>query len=143
MEPRRPRPTGRPRRLPRALRRRKGSAWLRRPGPPRRSDTRRNLGGCGPQALSGLFMGAAMKGKALLGGLKRYATWLVVTLLFPLLWLKAFRLARRHTDEDPRGPMKVGAAIVVSVVILEGGWLALMKREERAAEGRYEDVDIG
>jgi hypothetical protein len=86
-------------------------------------------------------MGAAMKGKALLGGLKGYATWLVITIVFPLLWLRSLRIARRHTDVVPNAPLKVGAAIVVSIVILVGGFLALQSFKEAATEGMYDSLD--
>jgi hypothetical protein len=82
-----------------------------------------------------------MTGKALLGGLKRYAGWLLVTLLFPLLWLRTWRMAQRHTDTDKSGPAKVAVAVVASVLIAAGGFLYLTGFREKATEGMYDSLE--
>src|SRR5919109_429790 len=63
-----------------------------------------------------------MSGKALLNGLKRYVTWLVITAIFPLLWLRSLRLAGRHSKDDSRARAKVVVAIGISLVIALGGF---------------------
>lgn len=75
------------------------------------------------------------------GGLKAYVAALVVTILFPLVWRRSLRLARRHAAEDPRAPLKVGAAIVVGVVILAGGAYLLVGFQEAAVDGMYESME--
>lgn len=75
------------------------------------------------------------------GGLKAYVSALVATVLFPLLWLRSLRLARRHTDADPRGPLKVMAAIAVGVGILLVGAFVLLQFQANAVAGMYESMD--
>src|SRR5438093_1076698 len=78
-----------------------------------------------------------MDGKALWGGLKGYLGSLVVTILFPLLWLRAFRLARRHKDADPRATVKVGVAVIASLLIGVGGIVKLTEFQSDATAGMY------
>ena len=75
------------------------------------------------------------------GGLKAYVGALVATILFPLVWMRALRLARRHTDSDPRAPVKVAAAIAAGVGILLVGAFVLLQFQDRAIEGMYESMD--
>lgn len=82
-----------------------------------------------------------MSGKALWSGLKSYLGALLTVVLFPLLWLRSLRLARRHTDSDRRGPAKVGAAIVLSVLILAGGATKLVAFQDKATDGMYASMD--
>jgi hypothetical protein len=78
-----------------------------------------------------------MTGKGLWTGLKSYAGALLTVLLFPLLWARAFRLARRHQDADPRGVAKVGIAIVVSVALLAGGAFVLLGFQSSSQHTMY------
>jgi hypothetical protein len=82
-----------------------------------------------------------MSGKGLWSGLKSYVGALLTVVLFPLFWARSLRLARRHTDSDPRGPAKVGAAIVVSVLILAGGAYKLVDFQKDAKAGMYTSMD--
>src|SRR5689334_3828274 len=82
-----------------------------------------------------------MTGKALWSGLKSYVGALLTVVLFPLLWARSLRLARRHSDADPRGALKVGVAIVVSIVILAGGAYAILGFQEDAKAGMYASMD--
>jgi hypothetical protein len=82
-----------------------------------------------------------MSGKALWSGLKSYAGALLVVVLFPLLWMRSLRLARRHADADRRGPAKVGLAIVLSVLILAGGAYKVLAFEDKATDGMYKSLD--
>lgn len=82
-----------------------------------------------------------MSGKALWSGLKSYLGALLATILFPILWMRMVRLARRHRDVDPRGVMKVGVAIVVSLAILGGGVMQLTKFQDGAVTGMYHSMD--
>lgn len=75
------------------------------------------------------------------GGLKAYVSALVATVLFPLLWLRSLRLARRHADADPRGPLKVMAAIAVGVGILLAGAFVLVQFQANAVDGMYGSMD--
>lgn len=82
-----------------------------------------------------------MNGKGRGSVLKSYVGALIAVLLFPLLWLRALRMARRHTDVDPRGPLKIGLAIAVSVGILAVGGLGLLTLQRNATEGVYDSLD--
>lgn len=78
-----------------------------------------------------------MTGKGLLSGLKSYVGALLTVLLFPIFWMRALKLARRHHDVDPRGAAKVGIAIVLSVAILAGGAFVLLGFQEKAEHTMY------
>jgi hypothetical protein len=78
-----------------------------------------------------------MTGKGLLGGLKSYVGALLTVLLFPILWARAMKLARRHRDADDRGAAKVGLAILVSVAILAGGAFVLLDFQTKAEHTMY------
>ena len=82
-----------------------------------------------------------MNGKALWSGLKSYLGALLAVVLFPLFWARSLRLARRHAGADPRGPAKVGAAILVSVLILAGGAYSILGFDARARDGMYDSMD--
>jgi hypothetical protein len=82
-----------------------------------------------------------MSGKALWSGLKSYAGALLVVVLFPLLWLRSLRLARRHAGADRRAPAKVGLAIALSVLILAGGAYKVLAFEDKATAGMYSSMD--
>lgn len=74
-------------------------------------------------------------------GFKAYLGTLVATLLFPLLWMQALAVARRHADADPRGRLKVLAAIAVSVAIALAGAYALLGFFSDARAGMYDALD--
>src|SRR5688500_5623738 len=78
-----------------------------------------------------------MTGKGPFGGLKSYVGALLAVTLFPIFWARSMRLARRHAGDDPRGPAKVGAAIVVSIAILAGGAFVLVGFQESAEHTMY------
>lgn len=78
-----------------------------------------------------------MTGKGLLSGLKSYVGALLTVLLFPIFWVRAVKLARRHEDVDPRGVAKVGLAVVLSVAILAGGAFVLLGFQEKAEHTMY------
>jgi hypothetical protein len=78
-----------------------------------------------------------MTGKGLWNGLKSYVGALLTVLLFPLFWMRAMRLARRHSDADPRGPAKVGLAILISIPLLLGGAFVLVNFQEKAEHTMY------
>jgi hypothetical protein len=82
-----------------------------------------------------------MNGKALLGGLKSYLGALIAVVLFPVFWLRSLRLARRHADTDARGPAKVLAAIVASVLIGGGGIVLLLGFQADATAGMYDSFE--
>lgn len=75
-----------------------------------------------------------MRGQAVADGARAYGTFLLRTLLFPLVWTWALRTARRHRDTDPHAPAKVGAAIVVGVVLAVGvtGLLWMFQQDAEA-----------
>lgn len=74
-------------------------------------------------------------------GLKTYLGTLVATVLFPILWMKALALARRHEDADPRGRLKVLAAIAVSLGIGLVGAYTLLAFFASAEAGMYDSMD--
>lgn len=94
-----------------------------------------------------------MRGKGLVAGLKKYLGALLVTVVFPLQWMRSLRLARRHKDADPRAVAKVGIAIVLSIVIAAAGAYVLVnfqrdalwniKAGEPTAQGEATTVETG
>lgn len=78
-----------------------------------------------------------MEGTAPARGLKGYLGALAATILFPLVWMRAMRLARRHADADPRGVAKVGLAIVLGVGVAAGGAIVLLGIQASAVDGMY------
>jgi hypothetical protein len=78
-----------------------------------------------------------MTGKGLLMGLKSYVGALLTVLLFPIFWLRALKLARRHQDADPRGAAKVGIAILLAIAILAGGAFVLIGFQSGAQHTMY------
>lgn len=74
-------------------------------------------------------------------GLKSYVATLVATIVFPILWMQALRMARRHADADPRARLKVLAAIAVSVAILVVGFLTIAGFLANAQAGIYGSMD--
>lgn len=74
-------------------------------------------------------------------GFKAYLGTLVATLVFPILWMQALALARRHADADPRGRLKVLAAIAVSVGIALVGTVVLLGFFAQARAGMYDSLD--
>lgn len=74
-------------------------------------------------------------------GFTAFLGTLVATVLVPLLWMKALALARRHEDADPRGRMKVLAAIAVSLGIALVGTYALLGFFADARAGMYSSLD--
>src|SRR5688500_16623404 len=75
------------------------------------------------------------------GGLKSYLAALVATIVFPLVWMRSLRLARRHVDADPRGPLKVLAAIAVGLGILLVGSFVLITFQATAVDGMYDSME--
>lgn len=75
-------------------------------------------------------------------GLKTYLATLVATVLFPILWMKALGLARRHEDVDPRARAKVLAAIVASLAIGLVGTYALLGFFASSEEGMYDSLNV-
>ena len=74
-------------------------------------------------------------------GLKMYLGTLVATVLFPILWMKALALARRHEDVDPRARLKVLVAIAASLGIALAGAYTLLSFFASAEAGMYESMD--
>lgn len=82
-----------------------------------------------------------MSGDAPRRGLQSYLATLVATLLVPLLWLQAIKLARRHVADDARGPLKVIVAIGLGLAILGGGAYALVGFQADAETGMYTSLE--
>src|ERR1051326_918146 len=82
-----------------------------------------------------------MNGKALWGGLKSYLGAILAIVLFPLLWVRLVRFARRHKADDRRGVAKVGVAIVASLLIAAGLGLQFEKFQHGATNGMYASMD--
>ncbi|MGB1586375.1 MAG: hypothetical protein ACPHID_04955 [Thermoplasmatota archaeon] len=78
-----------------------------------------------------------MQGRALLDGAKNFLIFLVRAVVFPLAWLWALGLARKHSDTDPRARPKVLAAIVAGVVLAGGGYLMLDDFQDDATLEMY------
>jgi hypothetical protein len=75
-------------------------------------------------------------------GLKSYLGTLVATVLFPVLWMQALRLARRHEDVDPRARAKVVVAIVAGLAIGLAGTYALIGFFASSEEGMYDALNV-
>lgn len=73
-------------------------------------------------------------------GLKSYLATLVATIVFPLVWLQALRLARRHGDADPRARVKVLLSIAVSLGIAAVGTYGLLGFVASAEAGIYDSM---
>ncbi len=73
-----------------------------------------------------------MAGKGLWSGVKNYGGMLVATIIFPILWMQSLRLAGRHVEADPRGRLKVLAAIAIGTGILAVGAFTLINFREDA-----------
>lgn len=82
-----------------------------------------------------------MSGDAPRRGLKSYLATLVATIVFPLLWLQALGLARRHASDDPRARAKVLVAIVLGVLIALGGAYKLVEFQQGATTGMYTSLE--
>jgi hypothetical protein len=76
-----------------------------------------------------------------MSGFKGYLVALVAVVLFPLAWLRSVRIARRHTDVDAKGPLKVAAAIAAGVGIALLGTIVLLGFQANAVEGMYDSMD--
>lgn len=74
-------------------------------------------------------------------GARAYGSFLLRTLIFPLVWLWALAVARRHQDTDPKAVGKVGVAIVVGVVLAVGVTGLLWMFQEDAEEAMYDRLD--
>ena len=74
-------------------------------------------------------------------GLKSYLATLVATVLVPVLWMKALRLARAHADADPRARAKVITAIAASLVIGVIGFTLVFGFLATATAGFYKSMD--
>lgn len=83
-----------------------------------------------------------MSGKGRAAGLKSFLGALVAVVLFPVFWARSLRLARRHTDADPRGPAKVAVACAASLAILAVGAFTILGFERSATEGMYGSLDM-
>lgn len=82
-----------------------------------------------------------MTGRAVLATLKTYVAMLVVTILFPILWLRSVRFAREHESLDPKAVPKVAAAIVMAVILLAGAVVAVQTYREDAQQGIYDSLE--
>ena len=83
-----------------------------------------------------------MRGRAFLKGVKAYGLFLIRTVLFPLLWVWAFSLARKHRDTDPNGARKVGTAIVLGIVLAASVFALLASFQADSKAGMYDALDV-
>lgn len=86
-------------------------------------------------------VGAAMAGRGPLGGLASYTGWLLSAIIVPLAWVRAMKVAKRHTDTDPKAPMKAVVGIIVGVLLF--GFLAVqvLSFEQENTAGIYDSLD--
>lgn len=82
-----------------------------------------------------------MAGRALVQGIQSMIVFLVRAAIFPLTWLWAMALAKRHEDTDPNARKKVGAAIIVGLIaaVAIGGLLYNFQEDSRA--GMYDTLE--
>lgn len=74
-------------------------------------------------------------------GARSWLAFLGRVVLFPLAWMWALRLARRHEEADPRGPSKVLGAIAVGLVLSGGVGFMLWDFQEDARDHMYQELD--
>ncbi len=67
--------------------------------------------------------------------------FLIRAIVFPLAWLWAMGIAKKHEDTDSKARMKVGAAIVAGVVLTAGIGYLLYDFQEDARTGMYERMN--
>lgn len=82
-----------------------------------------------------------MRGQAVADGARAYGTFLLRTLLFPLAWMWALAVARRHRETDPRAVARVGTAIVLGVVLAVGVTGLLWMFQQDARSEMYDALD--
>lgn len=81
---------------------------------------------------------AQRRGRPVLAG---FLVALLAVVVFPWQWVRSYRMAQRHTDEDPRGPAKVAAAIVLGVALAGAGALGLLLAIGSLQAGTYDTLD--
>ncbi len=74
-------------------------------------------------------------------GIQAMIVFLVRAAVFPLAWLWAMGVAKRHEDTDSNARMKVGAAIVVGLVAAAGVGYLLYDFQEGARVGMYDTME--
>lgn len=76
--------------------------------------------------------------QAVAAGAKGYLTFLARAVIFPLAWMWALALAKKHQDTDPKAVSKVVAGIVAGVVLAAGGFLMLAEFSADAHDNMYD-----
>ena len=78
-----------------------------------------------------------MQGRALLDGAKNFLLFLVRAIVFPLAWIWALGVARKHSDTDSKARPKVLTAIVAGVVLAAAGFVVLNDFSGDATDEMY------
>lgn len=81
-----------------------------------------------------------MERRARAAGARSWAGFLGRAIVFPLAWVWALGIARRHHEADPRGRSKVLAAILVGIVLTAGVGFLLYDFQEDARAGMYDQT---
>ncbi len=82
-----------------------------------------------------------MAGRALVQGLLSMIVFLVRAAIFPLAWLWAMGIAKRHEDTDRNARKKVGAGIVIGLVAAVAVGGLLYDFQEGARAGMYDTLE--
>ena len=82
-----------------------------------------------------------MERRGLASGAKSWLVFLGRTVVFPLAWLWALGVARRHDEADPRARSKVLAGIAIGLVLTLGVGYLLYDFQEDARAGMYSETE--
>ncbi len=82
-----------------------------------------------------------MQGRALVQGIQAMIVFLVRAAIFPLAWVWAMGIAKRHEDTDPAARKKVAASIVAGLVLAAGVGYLLYDFQEDARTGMYDTFE--
>ncbi len=74
-------------------------------------------------------------------GIQAMIVFLVRAVIFPLAWVWAMGIAKRHEDTDPAARKKVAAGIVIGLVAAAGVGYLLYDFQEDARTGMYETME--
>ncbi len=74
-------------------------------------------------------------------GIQAMIVFLVRAVIFPLAWVWAMGIAKRHEDTDPAARKKVAAGIVIGLVAAAGVGYLLYDFQEDARVGMYESME--
>lgn len=82
-----------------------------------------------------------MRGQAIVAGARDLLVFVIKAILFPLTWMWAFKIAKRHSDADPGAMRKVVIAVIVGLIAAPGIGYMVYDYQEDARAGMYETME--